>query len=69
MELVATVDFSPSGNYLIIIQKPNIGNENLKIYDISNNNDIKLVFWLYSTTHPKFEWHQISYQNNELFFP
>ena len=69
LELVAAVDFSPSGNYLTIIQKPTVGNENLKIYDISNNNDIKLVFCLHSTTHPKSEWPQISYsKNDELFF-
>ncbi len=31
LELVSAVDFSPSINYLTLIQKPNIGNENLKI--------------------------------------
>ena len=69
LELVAAVDFSPSENYLSIIQKPTVGNENLKIYNISNNSDIKLYSNFHSTTHPKTEWPQISYsKNDEIIF-
>ena len=40
LELVAAVDVSPSGNFLSIIQKLTVGNQNLKIYNIPNNSDI-----------------------------
>ncbi len=75
------MEFSPSGRYLVIIQKPSVTN-NLKIIDLQgdkteNDNETNttttaikqynVVMAFHSTQHPTFLWPQIRFSNDEKF--
>lgn len=60
-ELVSQADFSPTGKYLVIIQKPSVNN-NLKVIDIST---FEVVLQFHSTTHPSSIWPQIRFSTTE----